>query len=155
MLNKNKNSNRPSIKLGARKSTRLKDFDYSSPNDYFITICTHNRECIFGEVLDGDMVLNELGKIVEKEILKTQEIRKNIGIDIFCIMPNHVHIIIMVLCDENNGIDCRGDPLDRPCQADHYDPVVCPNNRATQRVAPTTMTTLSRTNNLTMKYTPT
>ena len=74
--------------------SRIKDFDYSSPSDYFITICSHNRECIFGEIVDGEMILNELGKIVEKEILNSSDIRKELDIDIFSIMPNHIHLIV-------------------------------------------------------------
>lgn len=77
-----------------RKNIRLRNFDYSSPNDYFITICSHERECIFGEVLDGKMILNESGKIVNKEIAKSALIRKEIDIDVFCIMPNHIHLIV-------------------------------------------------------------
>jgi putative transposase len=92
-MNQNKN----------RKTIRLKEYDYSEPGDYFITICTQNRECLFGEVVDGEMILNEVGKIVEEEILKTQEVRKYIFIEIFQVMPNHVHLVITILCD-----DCRG-----------------------------------------------
>ncbi|HOC93653.1 MAG TPA: transposase [bacterium] len=103
-----------------RKPIRLREFDYSSPSDYFITICSHGRECIFGEIIYGEMVLNDLGKIVEEEILNTQKIRNNISIDIYSIMPNHIHLIMSILCD-----DRRGDPVDRP------------DSRATQRVAPT------------------
>jgi putative transposase len=103
-----------------RKSIRIKEYDYSSPNDYFITICSFNGECIFGEAVDGEMILNDNGKIVEKEILNTIRIRKNIFIEIYQIMPNHLHLIITILCD-----DCRGDPVDRPIK------------RATDPVAPT------------------
>ena len=79
-------------------SIRIKDFDYGSVGDYFITICSHNREYLFGEIRDGEMVLNEMGKIVEEEIINTPKIRKNIGIDIFCVMPNHIHLVITVFC---------------------------------------------------------
>jgi len=88
-----------------RKSIRLQDYDYSQAGEYFITICSRNRENIFGEVVDGEMVLNNRGKIIEKEILKTKKLRKNINIDISCIMPNHIHLIISILCDDK---DCRG-----------------------------------------------
>ena len=52
-----------------RRSIRLKDYDYSTPADYFITICSYDRECIFGEIINHEMVLNKLGKIIEKEII--------------------------------------------------------------------------------------
>jgi putative transposase len=48
-----------------RKSIRIKDYDYSQAGAYFVTICTHNRECLFGEVADGEMRLNDLGEIVK------------------------------------------------------------------------------------------
>ncbi|MGH7601113.1 MAG: transposase [bacterium] len=79
-----------------RRSIRLKGYDYSQAGAYFITICTHDRECIFGEIRDGQMQLNEIGKIVEAEWLKTVEIRDNVELDAFVVMPNHVHGIIII-----------------------------------------------------------
>ncbi len=93
-------------KSSKRRSVRLKDFDYSSPNDYYITICSYNRECVFGNIIDGEMILNDLGRIVEREILNTQKIRKNVFIEIFQTMPNRVHLIITIL--GNNDVDRRG-----------------------------------------------
>ena len=132
-----------------RKSIRLKKYDYSEPGDYFITICTQDRECLFGEIVEGEMILNDWGKIVQKEILKTMEIRKNISIGIFQVMPNHVHLIITILCDGNDGfydknnrIGCRGEPVVRPngnTQNIFIDEniLIDQNIRATHRVAPT------------------
>jgi len=85
-----------------RKTIRLKEYDYSSNGDYFVTICTRNRECLFGEIKDGEMVLNEVGKIVEKEILNISKRFKYTEIDIYAIMPNHVHLLMSILCDENS-----------------------------------------------------
>ena len=79
-----------------RRSIRLKGYDYSQAGAYFITICTHNRECLFGEIIDGQMHLNEIGKIVESEWLKTAEIRDEVELDAFTVMPNHVHGIIVI-----------------------------------------------------------
>lgn len=76
-----------------RRSVRLKGYDYSSPGEYFITICTQNRECLFGDVVDGKMVLNEFGKIAHDKWLKTESIRDNVELDLFIIMPNHMHAI--------------------------------------------------------------
>ncbi len=53
-----------------RKSIRLKDYDYSKEGMYFITICTHNREHLFGEIIDWKMILNNVGEIVKRELLK-------------------------------------------------------------------------------------
>jgi REP element-mobilizing transposase RayT len=80
-----------------RKSIRLKGYDYSKNGIYFITICTHNRENLFGEIIDGKMIINDAGKMVEKEILKTNEIRENIKIEEYIIMPNHIHFVIEIV----------------------------------------------------------
>ena len=48
-----------------RRSIRLKDYDYSREGTYFVTICVHNRECLFGEITDGEMVFNDAGRICE------------------------------------------------------------------------------------------
>ena len=82
-----------------RRSIRLKEYDYSSAGAYFITICTYNKECIFGNVTNSEMQLSEYGVIVENEWLKTAEIRSNVIIDKYIVMPNHVHGIIIILDD--------------------------------------------------------
>ncbi len=79
-----------------RRSIRLKDYDYSQPGVYFVTICSWNRECLFGEIVDGEMRLNEYGMILQKEWLKSSEIRKEIELDEFVIMPNHFHGIVCI-----------------------------------------------------------
>jgi len=79
-----------------RKSIRLKGYDYSREGAYFITICCHNRRCLFGEIHNGKMHLNKFGKIAETEWLKTGEIRYNVELDAYAIMPNHVHGIIHI-----------------------------------------------------------
>ncbi len=85
------------MELPKRKSIRLKEFDYSSNGAYFVTICTQDREMLFGDIINGKMVLNKMGKIVDQAIQQTPEIRKNVQIDIYQIMPNHVHIIINIV----------------------------------------------------------
>ena len=83
-------------KILGRKSIRLKEYDYSSAGAYFVTICTLERKCLFGKVVDGEMELNENGKIVKSEWLKTEEIRDNVSTDEFIIMPNHLHGILFI-----------------------------------------------------------
>ncbi len=78
-----------------RRSIRLKEYDYTNPNWYYITICTHNKKCFFGEIKEEKMLLNNPGKIVEEEWLKTREIREYIDLDNYVIMPNHFHGIII------------------------------------------------------------
>jgi len=76
-------------------STRLPERDYGS-GDYFITICTKDKKCFFWEIINGEMQLNELGQIVENEILNTSKLRQNVIIDEFIVMPNHVHLILFI-----------------------------------------------------------
>jgi len=87
-----------------RRSIRLKGYDYSQPGLYFVTICTQNREHLFGEIADGEMVLNEFGKIARNEWMKTAEIRDNVELLEYVIMPNHIHGIILL----NDMDDRRG-----------------------------------------------
>ena len=61
-----------------RRSIRLKGYDYSSAGAYFVTICTQNRECLFGEVVDEEMSINEIGTIVQAEWMRTADIRSNV-----------------------------------------------------------------------------
>ena len=74
----------------------MKEHDYSQPGEYFVTICTHNHECTLGEIVNGEMRLNEIGKIAEEEWLRTAIIRPDIQLDVFVIMPNHIHGIIIL-----------------------------------------------------------
>lgn len=79
-----------------RRSIRLKGYDYSQTGAYFITICTQNRKCLFGDIFNGEMILNKVGEIVKDEWLKTEQLRPNIRCGVFCIMPNHFHGIIVI-----------------------------------------------------------
>ncbi len=85
------------------KSIRLKGYDYSRAGAYFVTICTHNKECIFGAVTDGNLALHEFGRMVNAEWLKTAKIRKNVILDVYIIMPNHVHGIILIIDDDDDS----------------------------------------------------
>jgi len=78
------------------ESIRLPGYDYSQPGGYFITIVTHNRQCLFGEIVNGEMRLNEYGELVKTEWQKTGIIRPNIVIDAFVVMPNHFHGILII-----------------------------------------------------------
>lgn len=79
-----------------RQSIRLKGHDYSQTGVYFITICTQNMECLFGEVVDGKMVLNDGGRIVQKCWLDIPEHFTNVQLDESIIMPDHFHGIIVI-----------------------------------------------------------
>jgi len=93
-----------------RRSIRLKGYDYSQPGAYFVTICTHNRACLFGDIINGQMILNNYGEIVDNEWIKTAEIRKNIILDEFIVMPNHVHGIIIIDNDAYCRVTVHHDP---------------------------------------------
>ena len=89
------------------ESIRLQGYDYSQPGAYFITIVTHNRQCLFGNIVDGEMMLNEFGVLVKNEWLKTGIIRPNIVIDAFVVMPNHLHGIL-IITGNDDGRGFRG-----------------------------------------------
>jgi len=94
-----------------RRSIRLKGYDYSWAGAYFITICTKDRKCLFGEITNGEMTLNEMGQIAYNEWLRTPELCPNVSLDVFAIMPNHMHGIIVIIEDENEK---RGGDLHSP-----------------------------------------
>jgi len=77
-------------------SNRLENWDYSSEAVYFITIATENRKCIFGSIVEDKMILNDVGEIVEKELLKSIKIRKNWFFHNWIVMPNHIHLLIEI-----------------------------------------------------------
>jgi len=79
-----------------RESTRLRGYDYSRNGAYFLTVCTFERECLFGEVLEGEMVLSDFGRIVEEEWLRSIEMRAALEADVFVVMPNHLHGIVLI-----------------------------------------------------------
>jgi len=79
-----------------RRSIRLREYDYAQPGSYFVTICTHNHKCLFGEVINTEMHLNKLGEIVAAEWRRTAEIRSEIVLDAFVVMPNHVHAVVFI-----------------------------------------------------------
>ena len=83
-----------------RKSIRSQGCDYSQAGLYFITVCTHNRVPLFGEIVDGVMALNTAGQIVEKCWCAIPEHFPQVTVDEFVVMPNHVHGIITI--GENN-----------------------------------------------------
>ena len=83
-----------------RRSIRLRDYDYAGDGVYFVTVCTYNKNKIFGKIVNGKMFLNKLGEIVRDEWIKTKNIRPYVELDEFVIMPNHFHGII---CMENHG----------------------------------------------------
>lgn len=93
-----------------RKPIRLREFDYSEPGDYFVTICVDDRSCLFGEIENFEMVLNEAGKMIGEWWLELKNKFPNTYLDEFIIMPNHIHAILTILCEEDDSSSV-GEPL--------------------------------------------
>ena len=85
-----------SRKLQGRRSIRLNEYDYSSPGAYFVTICTYNRKCFFGDVRDERVILSAVGKKAKAFFRAIPEHFENITVDEFVAMPNHLHGIIVI-----------------------------------------------------------
>ncbi|GCL56175.1 hypothetical protein NIES3806_35340 [Microcystis aeruginosa NIES-3806] len=97
-----------------RRSIRLRNYDYSQPGAYFVTICTYQKQSWFGEIKNGQIYLNQLGKIVADEWLKTCKIRPNFKLDEWVIMPNHFHGIVIIndYSGDDQSLGARDAPLD-------------------------------------------
>src|SRR3989304_3526520 len=106
------------------ESTRLEEWDYSSGSGvaikregswgtafgyYFVTICTNNMECVLSRITDGKVVLTGIGNIAKRLWLEIPEHFKNVELDEFIIMPNHIHGIVII----NNVETCHGMSLQK------------------------------------------
>jgi len=87
-----------------RRSIRLQGYNYAHPGAYFITVCTQDRKCLFGEIINGEVQLNPFGDVVVEEWIKTARVRKDIELDSFVVMPNHFHGIIGLLDSPTIGM---------------------------------------------------
>lgn len=94
--------------INSRHTIRLRGYDYSSDGWYFVTVCTQNREDILGKISDGCMSLNEFGKMV-KDTIDDSFKYKDVFIDTYCLMPNHIHMILVIvgagLCASPTNMD--------------------------------------------------
>ena len=89
-------------KIHHRRSIRLKGYEYSQTGAYFVTLVTHQRKMLFGEVVSGEMRLNALGEIAEKWWYDIPIHFPNVKTGAFVVMPNHIHGIIII------ETECRG-----------------------------------------------
>ena len=80
-----------------RRSIRLPQYDYAQPGVYFVTICTHEHECILGEVVDGVMILNDWGIVANRFWDEVAAHFCGVAIDAHVIMPNHTHANIVIV----------------------------------------------------------
>jgi putative transposase len=90
-----------------RRSLRLPGYDYSQPGAYFVTICADQRQCLFGDVVDGQMGLNQYGAIVAETYQWLCQHHPYLQTDEWIVMPNHFHAI-MVITDKPNSDDSHG-----------------------------------------------
>jgi REP element-mobilizing transposase RayT len=79
-----------------RRSIRLRGYNYAQAGLYFVTVCAQGRVCLFGDVIDAEMRLNEFGHIAAEEWARTADIRPNVTVEAFVVMPNHVHGIVAI-----------------------------------------------------------
>lgn len=93
--------------LPMRKKLRLEGYDYSSGGAYFVTICTNNRKHIFWDVGANcvrphePIPLSPIGRLIDDEIQKLNSVYENVFVDKYCIMPDHIHMILMIETDES------------------------------------------------------
>ncbi len=98
-----------------RRSIRLKGYDYSQAGAYFVTLCAQDRACLFGEVVDGEMRLNDAGRMVEKWWDQLNHKFSAVQTDEYIVMPNHFYGIVVIqfvgagLCVRPNEPDRTGD----------------------------------------------
>lgn len=105
-----------------RRSIRLKDYDYSLKGLYFITICCQNRVCRFGNIVEGKMVLNDAGIMVDKWFYELENKFHDIKCHEMVIMPNHIHFIV-----ENIGLTVGANLCVRPNNNIRPNENICPN----------------------------
>jgi REP element-mobilizing transposase RayT len=86
-----------------RRSIRLRNYDYAQVGAYFVTLCTQGRVCLFGEVVSGQMRLNEYGLVLEAAWTNTRILRPQVQLDEYVVMPNHFHGILAIF-DMGRGV---------------------------------------------------
>ena len=79
-----------------RRSLRLPAYDYAQAGAYFVTVCTHDRRCLFGDVVDGATRLNDVGRVVETCWEAIPDHFPHAGLDAYIVMPNHIHGIVWI-----------------------------------------------------------
>ncbi len=92
----------------------MRNYNYASGGVYFVTICTHQREPLFGEIQEGQMILNDLGQIVDQEWQTTARLRSWVELDAYVVMPDHFHAILVLHLDSDPVGARRASPLPTP-----------------------------------------
>lgn len=111
-----------------RRSIRLKGYDYSQAGAYSVTIVAQDRACLFGEVVGGEMWLNDAGGMIARAWETLPNRFPSVQLDTFVVMPNHMHGIIVTV---------GATLVVAPSDANEQNKIVTAGDRATTRVAPT------------------
>jgi len=80
-----------------RRSIRLKDYDYSQPGAYFVTICVQNKKCFFGKITEIEMILNDAGKMLQQWWHELNNKFQFVNTDEYAVMPNHFHGVVFIV----------------------------------------------------------
>jgi len=96
-----------------RRSIRLKEYDYTQPGAYFVTLCTKARQCLFGDVVKGEMRLNYLGHIAFNCWQAIPEHFPHVELDTFVLMPNHLHGILLITDISLGARHCRAPTIEQ------------------------------------------
>ena len=96
-----------------RRSIRLPGYDYRQAGMYFVTICVQEKECLLGEIVDGEIHLSNCGQIAAAGWHWLNEQYPFVSVDIFCVMPNHVHAIIQIHDVEQRDVARREEGVSR------------------------------------------
>jgi putative transposase len=97
------------VRQRGRRSIRLQGYDYTQAGAYFVTICAQGRECLFGEVVDGEMVLNTYGRVVATVWQRIPRHFARVELDEWVVMPNHMHGIIAITGVDGGDATGRGE----------------------------------------------
>ena len=110
----------PDSSLHHRKNLRIPEFDYSQPGAYFVTIVAQDRKTLFGHIIDGEMILNDMGKMVEEVWIAIPKHFPNVELGEFVIMPNHIHGIISITVEATHAVAAQDETL---VEATHASPL--------------------------------
>ncbi|WP_129594201.1 transposase [Seramator thermalis] len=128
-----------------RHSIRLQGYDYAQPGVYFITIVAHDRKCLFGEIVNGDMRMNECGEMARQCWLEIPNHFPQTQLDEYIIMPDHIHGIIIIndfpIVGAKNFSPLPFEPSPRSCQPSPQPSEPSPNNMGTKIFSPRPNTT--------------
>jgi len=87
-----------------RRTIRLQGYDYTSAGAYFITVCTHQRQCLLGEIVEGEMQLNKFGNVVANTCVWLETQYSYVHCDAWIVMPNHLHGILVLTDNPVRGV---------------------------------------------------